>query len=323
MARGPRVWRALLAGVIAAGLAGRDAAAEPFVGQGSAERSAKEPAAARTKAIARARKAALQAALATLTKTDKAARTQLLRTSDAWTGAYRVLAERDGPDTISVEVEVDIDLARLTKRVTVAAPSELVPLFSIGRATVADSCGVAGDVRARINDELIALGGIGSGGQPLELTVRCTAMGAVTNTTQFAARVELVGTAGGRTQALGDATAFAVDPQAAMAAAIGQAAGELGTKLARHRRGQVLLRVRGAQPAVRLVRFERALVQSVVGVISVELGGVDGTKTVLLRVRGPADAQALARALESMHAPGVHVGPAAVEGADDVAIALQ
>lgn len=328
MAAGPRVRWAALAGALASaivGLAPREAAADPFRGQGSAERSEKDkgPGAVRTKAIAKARKAALQAAVGTLGKTDKAARTQVLAASDAWTGAYRVLSERDGADAIEVEVEVDIDLARLTKRLTQSAPSELVPLFSIGSRTLADACGETASVRTRIDDELAALGAVGSTGKSLALTARCTALGAVPNTTLLAARVELVGAIDGRVQAMGEATAFAVDGEAAMAAAIGQAAGALGAKLSQHRKGQVLLRVRGAQPVQRLVRLERALVQSVLGVAAVELGGVDGTKTVVLRVRGPADAEALARALESLQAAGVRVARVAVEGADEVAIELQ
>ncbi|MBC8068774.1 MAG: hypothetical protein IAG13_10615, partial [Deltaproteobacteria bacterium] len=75
-------------------------------------------------------------------------------------------------------------------------------------------------------------------------------------------------------------------------------------------------------PAARLRRFERALVQSVMGVAKVELARVDAKGNVVLSVHGPSDAPSLAQALGTLSAPGVKTQVLAVEGPDALSIEL-
>ncbi len=77
---------------------------------------------ARDQAIAGARKAALEQAIAALdVARDEAAVKDVLARPEAWTAAYRVLevSARDGQ--IEVRIEVEIDIPRLRKRVATPA----------------------------------------------------------------------------------------------------------------------------------------------------------------------------------------------------------
>jgi len=320
----------VLASLVTAGLgwcAHAAAALAPYRGTGSAPAAAKpdEPGAAvRTKALAKARKAALEAALAQMPgPVDKAAKKAVLKSADAWTGAYRVLSERNDGGAVTIEVEVDVDVARLQKRLTSAPSLGSAPLFRVEDVAVGEGCGDERTLAARVQDELAAAGASASDGVPVKVRVECKALGPVPHTFLHAAHVELHAEADGRSIGAFEADGFAADPPTTMATAVGQAAGDLASRLATHRRGMVALRVESALPAARVRRLERALAQSVVGVARVELARVDPRGAVVLRVHGQLDAAALGRALEQLQTPGLRASVVALEGPDALAIRLQ
>jgi hypothetical protein len=280
--------------------------------------------AARGKALAKARKAALEAALAEITgPVDKAAKKAVLKSADAWTGAYRVLAERTEAGKVVLEVEVDVDVARLRKRLTQAPSVGSQPLYRVEAIDVGDGCGDERSIGTRVEDELEAGGATAKDGAPVRLRVECKALGAVPHTFLHAARVELVAEADGRPIAKIDHDGFAADVPASLATAVSEAAGELAGKLAVHRRGTVAVRVEAALPAARVRRLERALEQSVVGVARVELTRVHPGGSIVLRVHGQLDAAALGQALEQLQTPGLRAFVIALEGPDALAIRLQ
>ncbi len=299
------------------------AAVSPYQGSGTQAIGADGNAnAARSKALAKSRKAALEAALAEIgSGVDKAAKKAVLKSADAWTGAYRVLSERTDGGNVTLQVEVDIDLPRLRKRLTQAPTSASQPLFEVEAVDVADGCGDAKAIGTRVQDELALAGATAKDGTPVRLRVECTTLGPVPHTFLTAARVEIVAEAGGRPVARVDHEGFAAED--AVPTVVAEAAGELGSKLAIHRRGTVALRVESALPAARVRRLERALTQSVVGVSRVELARVHPGGSIVLRVHGQLDAGALGQALESLQTPGLRASVVALEGPDALAIRLQ
>ncbi len=310
------------------------AAWEPFAGAGSSTPAAKDktPQAVRQRALGKARRAALEAALAELAGSgagaiDKAARKAVLAAADSWTGAYRVIAERSDGDAVTIEIEADIDLARLRKRLVAAPASADGAMYGTPTIEVEGDCGEPALARTRVEDELSAAGAIGKDGAPLQLSLSCTRLGAVPHTFQFASRVELVARSGGHTLATATLSGFGVAVAAADGAAIAEAAGVVGASLAQHRRGVVSLQVLGARPASKLRRLERALLQSVPGVTAVELARVGSGGRVVLRVvgapPGDAPAQALAQALQSLARTGLAMAPPVVEGPDALVLELQ
>lgn len=305
-------------------LVGGAARAQPFRGAATSAADAKDktPTAARTRALDKARRAALEAALAELGKLDKASRKSILGNTSAWTGSYRVLSERTAGDGVTIEVEVEIDLARLRKRAQGDGKSVAAPLFTLGEIDLEAGCEPGATIRARIEDELVVAGAVGSEGPPLRIAATCRSLGAVPHTFEHAAHVEFVATAAGATVATARLDGFGKSPPEALAAAAAEAAAQIGTTVMRHRRGRVMLRVSGGRPSVKLRRLERALLQSVMGVGAVELASIDARGSVTFAVLGAADAATLAQALQSLQSPGVHASVTAVEGPDVLAIEL-
>jgi hypothetical protein len=321
---GHGAWALALALALSAASASA-AALAPYKGAGAVPIGADGNAsAARGKALAKARKAALEAALAEITgPIDKSAKKTVLKSADAWTGAYRVLSERTDGGNVTIEVEVDVDLARLRKRLTQAPSGGSQPLYRIESVDVADGCGEKSTIGGRVEDELAAGGASAKDGAVLRVRVECTALGAVPHTFLHAARIELVAESDGRPIARIDYDGFAADGPTSIATAVSEAAGELAGKLAVHRRGTVALRVEAALPAARVRRLERALEQSVVGVARVELVRVHPGGSIVLRVHGQLDAAALGQALEQLQTPGLRASVIALEGPDALAIRLQ
>jgi hypothetical protein len=303
------------------------AGAQPFRGAGTSSPEAKDktPTAARGRALDKARRAALEAALAELGKLSKSARKSILGNTAAWTGSYRVLSERDAGDgvAIEVEVEVEIDLARLRKRAEGGSTTVAVPLFLLEGVDAGAGCEPKNTLAARIEDELTVAGAVGIEGAALRVTATCTTLGAVPHTFEHAAHVAVVASSGGRTIASAELDGFAKSPAEALAVAAGEAAAQIGASIALHRRGRVLLRVAGGRPSVKLRRLERALLQSVMGVNAVELTSLDERGVVVFSVLGVADAPALAQALSSLQSPGVQASVTAIEGPDVLAIELR
>lgn len=308
-----------------------EAALAPYKGTGSTPIGADGSASAvRAKALAKARKSALEAALAEIYlglrisgPIDKAAKKAVLESADAWTGAYRVLTEREAAGNVTIEVEVDVDVARLRKRLTTAPSVGSQPLYRVDAVELAAGCGDARTLGARVEDELEVAGATAKDGTPVRVRVECTSLGAVPHTFLHAAKVELVAETDGRLVARIEHDGFAADAPTTIATAVAEAAGELAGKLAVHRRGTVALRVESALPAARVRRLERALLQSVVGVSRVELVRVDPRGAIVLRVHGQLDAGALGQALEQLQTPGLRASVVALEGPDALAIRLQ
>lgn len=304
------------------------AAAQPYRGTGASAPDPKDktPAAVRQRALSKARRAALELALGQIQsesgKIGKAEKKSVLSATDAWTGAYRVLSETSEGESVAVEIEVEIDVARLRKKVAGAPASDAKPLFALEAVELGDNCGDR-SASARVEDELVVGHAVEKGGAPLHVRVTCTPLGPVPHTFVVAARAVLEAKSEGRVVARASIDSFGGDADSAMQAAIAEAAQSVAASAALHRRGVVSVRVQGALPAARMRRFERALVQSVMGVAKVELAGVAGKGNVLLSVHGPSDAPALAQALGSFSAPGVKARVLAVEGPDALAIQLE
>jgi len=326
---GPLRRNLLLGLVLGAGALVPDAAAaQPFRGSGTSAPDAKDktPTDPRTRALDKARRVALEAALAELGRTSgkltKSTKKSILANTSAWTGSYRVVSENASGTGVVIEVEVEIDLARLRKRTESGGTTVAVPLFTLEGIDMDSGCEPLATIRARIEDELVVAGAVGTGGAPLRLEAKCKALGPVPHTFEHAARIEVVASSGGVTAAATEVDGFAKSPAEALGAAAAQAAAQLGASLALHRRGRVMLRVGGGRPSVKLRRLERALVQSVMGVSAVELSRVDAQGRVVFSVLGVADAQALAQALQSLQSPGVSTSVTAIEGPDVLAIEL-
>jgi hypothetical protein len=312
--------------VLAAGALAPDAAAaQPFRGSGTSAPDPKDktPTAARTRALDKARRAALDAALVELGKLSKATKKSITANTSAWTGSYRIISESPVGAGVAIEVEVEIDVARLRKRTEAGSTTVAAPLFTLEGVDLDSGCEPSATIRARVEDELVVAGAVGAGGAPLKIEGKCKVLGPVPHTFEHAARIELVASSGGSATATAEVDGFAKTPEEALAAAAAQAASQLGASLALHRRGRVLLRVSGGRPSVKLRRLERALVQSVMGVSAVELSRVDAQGRVVFSVLGVADAQALAQALQSLHSPGVSTSVIAIEGPDVLAIELR
>lgn len=331
----------ILAGAIAlaVGVGASEAAAAPVRGTGEAKASeTKSPSLAQTRARAlrRARRAALDAALRQLgAPTDAAARKAVLDSADAWTGAYRVLSEQSNGQDVALELEVEIDLVRLQKRVAKREGGGGGPAWALGGVGSAEGCGEAAAIAELVSRELGAQGAVASevagaeGGAAkkgkvpvLDVALDCQALGAVEHTYLHAVRVRATATADGRTVAEATTPAFATTPAEAMTAGIQGALSDVAGKLVTHERGHVRVRVQSPLPAIRIRRLETAMRNSVLGVDEVEVGAVD-EGMVELHVRGELSAKALSRALGQLALPGVSLTIVRVEPPDVLTIRLQ
>jgi hypothetical protein len=334
------VW--LVAGAIALGFAAQaEAEAAPVRGTGQAKASeTKSPSVSETRARAlrRARRAALEAALRQVAgPVDPSARKAVLDSADAWTGAYRVLSEQSDGQSVDIEVEVEVDLVRLTKRVAKRAAVDSRPLFRLGQVGATEGCGEAEALAAVVRAELSGQGGVAlaaAEGDPpskskkqdvapaLDVALDCRALGPVQHMLLHAVRVRVTATAEGRTITEVSTPAFAATPAEALTAGIQRALTDASAQLVARRHGHVRVRVQSPLPAVRLRRLETAMRNSLLGVDEVALGAV-GKGVVELHVRGELSAKALARGLGELSLPGFSLSVVAVEPPDVVTIRLQ
>lgn len=340
-------WGWLVAGAIALGVGGSAFAVEaaPLRGTGQAKASeTKSPSLAQTRARAlrRARRAALEAALRQLSgPVDPAARKAVLEAADSWTGAYRVLSEQSDGQDVDLEVEVEVDLVRLQKRVAKREDGGGGrPSWTLGDVGSAESCGEAAALAEVVRTELTAQGGVAAGGgdaagsagqskgkgqakvPALDVALDCQPLGAVDHTLLHAVRVRVTATADGRTVAEASTPAFASTPVEAMAAGVQRALSDVAGELVTHRSGHVRVRVQSPMPAVRIRRLETAMRNSVLGVDEVEVGAVSNG-VVELHVRGELSAKALSRALGQLALPGFTLTVVRVEPPDVLTIRLQ
>ncbi|MBC8071015.1 MAG: hypothetical protein IAG13_22010, partial [Deltaproteobacteria bacterium] len=173
--------------------------AQPYRGSATSapEPKDKTPGAVRQRALSKARRAALELALAEVGKVGKTERKSALAASDAWTGAYRVLSERAEGESVAIEVEVEIDVARLRKKVAGVPASSAKPLFALGSIEAVDACG-SDRVRQVVKDELTGAQAITEGGAPLQISISCTPLGPVPHTFVLAARAVVEATSDAR-----------------------------------------------------------------------------------------------------------------------------
>jgi hypothetical protein len=281
---------------------------------------------ARDQAIAAARKAALEQAIAGLdVARDEAAVKDVLARPEAWTTAYRVLEviERDGQ--IEVRIEVEIDIPRLRKRVAAngAGGSRGARGFKFGKLAV-NGCTSLDEVALR--EPLRAYGIISDAGTAtLSLSIACTDRGAVTHTHMRAAAVEIVATSKGtiELEVRSSTQGFAEEIDAATQIALDRGIAELADELAVVARGDLELRVEQPWPAARVGVLERTLRESVIGVDVVELAGIAADGSVLLRVGGRLDAKQLGAALGGLTFPGFQLVGLRVDGAHALSVRMQ
>jgi hypothetical protein len=118
---------------VASAISGTTALAAPFAGTGHAAIGGEtDGLKARSQALERARRAALEAAIDQLGARDAATRKQVLANPGGWTGSYRVLQHSDDGATATAMVSVEIDTARLGKALAgpaTGAPSDEPPLL--------------------------------------------------------------------------------------------------------------------------------------------------------------------------------------------------
>lgn len=335
-------WIFAAAIALSVGAGASEAAAAPVRGTGEAKASeTKSPSLGQTRARAlrRARRAALEAALRQLPgPIDAAARKAVLDAADSWTGAYRVLSEQSDGQDVALELEVEIDLVRLQKRVAKREGGGGGPAWALGAVGSAEGCGQAAAIAELVRTELVAQGAVareaaGTEGQgskgktkgkaaALDVALDCHALGAVDHTYLHAVRVRATATADGRTVAEASTSAFATTPAEALTAGVHGALSDVAAKLVAHERGHVRVRVQSPLPAIRIRRLETAMRNSVLGVDEVEVGAID-EGVVELQVRGELSAKALSRALGQLQLPGFSLTIVRVEPPDVLTIRLQ
>jgi hypothetical protein len=295
-----------------------EASAEAPAEAGAADR-------ARDQAIASARKAALEQAIAGLdgVTRDEAAVKDVLARPEAWTAAYRVLEVIPLDGRIEVRIEVEIDVPRLRKRVAASGPSRGPHGFRFGQLA-ASGCPAIDE--AALREPLRAYGIISDGGDAtLSLAITCSDRGAVTHTHMRAAAVEIVASSKGAVdlEVRFATQGFAEEIGAATQIALDRGVAELADELAVAARGDLELRVEKPWPAARVGVLERALRESVIGVDSVELAGIAADGSVLLRVGGRLDAKQLGAALGGLTFSGFALVGLRVDGAHALAVRMQ
>ncbi|MCX4245912.1 hypothetical protein [Paraliomyxa miuraensis] len=303
--------------------------AAPVRAQGKATASeTKEPslAGARARALRRARRTALETALSQLSvPIDGEARKDVLAAADAWTGAYRILSEHGDGEAVNLEIEVDIDLVRLTKRVAKRDPAASGrPVFRLAEVTATPACGDVEAVRAMVRTELSGQGSVALDGKGPALTValECQPLGPVQHTYLRAARVRITGSSGGQAVAELSVPAFATTPEEAVTAAIQRALSDASSQLRARRSGHVRVQVRAPLPSERIRRLETAMRNSVLGVDEVEVGALS-RGVVELHVRGTLSAKELARKLGELSLPGFSLTIVDVDPPDALTIRLE
>ncbi len=311
----------------AAVLVGAQAEAAPVRGSGSAAASEWKSGGtiekARARALRRARLDALAKAIAGIAgPVDRAAKADLQKHGDGWTGAYRILSESVKGDRVEVDVEVEVDTAGLAKRLTPRVETSSAPLYRVGQVDVGEVCGDAAQSLAASLESMEVVARDAKASE-LRFAVTCKRIGAVPNTFMRAALVGVRAHAGKQSIVDVEAAGFGTDDDAALAQALARALGDAATVLGRHRRGQIEVRVEAPLPASRIRRLQRAMTDAVVGVNAAAIAGIDPDGAVRLRVTGNLGADALARALETLSLPDFSLSIVGIDGPDAITIRLR
>lgn len=285
------------------------AAVAPFEGVGQAPATESKGPPPRRQALLRAREAALLEALGNVdVAVDAGARTAVVGQYEAWTGAYRIVEEKNDGATITVKLEVEIDLARLRKRVAKRDASSSKVGFALGPVSGKGAC--SGLDRTRVEGTLAGFGLLSDapGAEGLELAVDCKKLGPVPFTHLVSARVEAVarGTRGELARVV--VPGFSLDETSAADLALEDALNRIAERLVPRAQGGVELRVEQPWPAARVRQLERSMKQAVLGVEGVELVGLGPDGSVRLHVRGNVDPEGLAAGLRRVELPGFTLG---------------
>ncbi len=309
-------WLALVA--LVGSLCTVNAHAAPYSGRGQAAiGEGGDRIAPRRQALQRARKAALEAALAELEGVDSGDRSRLLASSAAWTSAYRILQQSDDGATATVEVEVEIDLPRIEKLLRGAGEpvgGVMAPRFGELRG---DGCG--DEVVAGVREQLLARGLVSVAAEAptvMNLRLRCERLGEVYQARAHGSRVTIEAEISGAVPFKSVALAFAEEPSAAEFEALRRALGGLSEALYRGRDTSILLEIAAPWPAARVRRLQHAIGSSVVGVRSVSVGGITSGGAVILRIEGGEGlvAEQLAQRVRTLQIPGVPLRILRVKG---------
>lgn len=308
-------------------ISGSSALASPFAGTGHAAIGGEtDGLKARSQALERARRTALEAAIEQVGAADAATRKQVLANPGAWTGSYRVLQQSDDGATATAVVSVEIDTARLAKALAgtaTGAPSfERPPLQP---SLTVDAKGCPEELAAGLRRGLVAAAVIrdvaaGSAGPVLTASLTCRGAGVVKYPRQAVIRVDARWSAPGLPDM---AIGTGEDPAAAIADAAAGLATRAAQGLAARAVTGVRLRLAAPWPAARVRRLERALRDSVVGVQAVTLAGVASDGSVTLQIDGSLTAEELHARLPAVTVPGATIVVGEVDGSHVVHASLQ
>ncbi len=296
--------------------------AAPVEGKGTATIDDKSGiSGARKRALGDARRAALDAALGGIAgPVDKAAKKAVRKRSEAWTGAYRILEQRDDGKTMTVRVEVDIDTVRLAKRVAPAKAKVTASQYKLGKVDVAPECAPVD--ATWVGEELVALGAVDDKGSvDVDVDVTCRARGAVRYTHMDAATVKIVARSKAGVVTTRELTGFGADATAAAQSGVQLSVEKVGRELQARRQGHITVRIEDPLPAANVRRLEQAMLNSVAGVDDVVLSAIEPA-VVVLSVDATMNAKQLGRQLEALRLPGFSVTIASLTNPDVLTIRL-
>lgn len=299
---------AFLVGFGLAGVCAGEVAAAPIAASGEATVTELKKNAtlerARARAMERAREAALLAALDGIDgPVDAASRQAVMARAPAWTGAYRVLSSTDDGTRVQVALIVDIDLLRLAKRVEPPVDGARGRRYGLGRIAATPPC--EGSLVEFLRAELESVGVVQEkgGAASLQIQVGCAPLGEVPHTHLEAAKLQIAVTQGSRPWLQWSEVGLGNDGVAAMTDAMQRASETLATRL-NGEGADFELRIMNPRPAARVRRLERVIEERVRGIRSIEVGAVEPSGAVRLRVQGTVDARTLRRELEGLSLPG-------------------
>ncbi|GEM_PF-5996798 len=291
--------------------------AEPFVGHG--ESSAVQH--ARDEALRKAKIDSLRAAIDGLVVAlDAAEVTAVLASHELWTGAYRIVDEGRIEGRSSIQIEVEVDLPRLTKRVAKSKPRPRTRGYRLGKV-VLEGCAsnVIDAVLAPLRLHEIFVEAPAS--DPLHFKVRCEALGRASFTSTEVARVAV--TIGGALKGSSVGAGLATSAEQAQRIAGERAGADLAQKLTMRLAADVVVRIEEPWPASRIRRIEGALREAVMGVREAELVAIEPSGTLRIDVLGDTlDAATLTRELKLLSFPDFQLDDIRIDSPYEITIRL-
>lgn len=300
-------------GVVVAALLGgaSPVLAEPVVAQaevGAADANAPKSGPLQDRAILAARRAALVLALDEVPSTgeDASQRGVILSRYQLWTSSYRVLEVAPTAAGMRVQVEVEIDVPRLQKQLSLKKDDGQA-VYAWGRAHVQGECSAPEMQEEAIQAALQDLGVLRADAPAtLSMQLTCKSLGPVSFTRFVAAKVEARVKFGDREERL-SRSGFATEPERAQASAYAELFNGLVDRLAADSALELRIRVHEPWPASRLRHLERVLRESIPGVQSAQLLGVTGQGDAILSVKSSLSANRLGESLSQVRFPGFDI----------------